>query len=148
MEIIQKEAFWITGFEVQATFKQLWNRMPEEWDRLFAKADLIHSRKTDTFMDISFGKNQYGIYTQFIGAAVSGSEGVVPEGMQRIEISAMECLHHQHSGPLEDIADTFGKMYDWAKENDINTGEFKIDEGYTPEKNEPTHELYIEILPE
>lgn len=146
MKVVHKEGFWVIGFEVQATYNQLWEKKPKAWAQFFEMADQIQNRASNSFMDISFGKNQYGIYTQLIGAQVTGRQGTIPKSMQRIKIPAKKYLHHKHTGSLSEIADSFGLMYDWAKEHNFNTGEFKLDEGYKPDKSETVHHLYIEIL--
>ncbi|WP_020403226.1 GyrI-like domain-containing protein [Gracilimonas tropica] len=145
MEIVKLDSFWVTGFEIQATFKELWEQMPKAWDTLFENADQITDRASEPFMDISFGKNQYGIYTQFIGAEVSGLNGNVPKGMQRLEISGDTYLHHKHTGSLKEIANSFGEMYTWAEDNNLTLGEFKLDIGYLPNAKESSHDLYIKI---
>ena len=146
MEIIEKDTFLITGFEIQATFSQLWEKMPEAWNKLFEKSEDIPARKTNAFMDVSFGKNHYGIYTQFIGAEVRERKDKTPIGFRTLEIPGKTYLHFKHEGTLKQIADSFGKMYNWAEKENLKTGEFKLDIGYTFSGDEKHHDLYIEIV--
>ncbi|MDR9415239.1 MAG: effector binding domain-containing protein [Gracilimonas sp.] len=146
MKVVQKEAFWVIGFQVQATYDQLWNKMPEAWQDFYQSAQDIPNRKNDIYMDISFGKNQYGIYTQFIGAEITDQEAKVPKNMQKIQISAKKYLHHTHEGALKHIANSFQELYERAKEKNLQTRDFKLDIGYKPNESERPHELFIEIL--
>lgn len=145
MEIIDRDAFWITGIKIQASWDELWQKMPKAWNMMFEREHEIRHRTDDILMDISFDKNG-DIYTQFIAAQVSDPSVPAPEGMETIQIPGKKYLYFKHSGALKEIAASFGKMYDHAKRNDLKAGEFKIDEGYKANQDKQQHHLYIEIL--
>lgn len=65
--------------------------------------------------------------------------------MEKVEVPAREYIHHELQGSLPGIAKMVGKMYDWAKQQEVETGEFKIDYGYRPEGTESSHDLYIKV---
>jgi predicted transcriptional regulator YdeE len=144
MQIIEKEAFWVTGITVQAKWNELWEKMPKVWKEMFERYREIENRKEDVLLDISLEvKND--IYTQFIGTKVTGGNEDTPEGMKTVHIPAKNYIHQKHTGPLKEIATTFGEIYDWANKNNINTGNFKLDVGYVPSGDENYHDLYVEI---
>ena len=119
--------------------------MPEAWNLFFDKLEDIPDKTDNVCMDISFGENQYGIYTQLICVEVSESTNSIPNGMQKLEIAENTYLHHKHTGSVKEIAQTFGEMYKWAQENNIRAGEFKLDIGYTPTGQDEHHDLYIKV---
>ncbi|MCP5051750.1 MAG: GyrI-like domain-containing protein [bacterium] len=138
-----KESFKVVGILITAKWSDLRLDMPIAWDDFKESFNKIKYRVNDVFMDIRLEKKQ-GVYKQLICAEVSDVLDV-PEGMVFELIPAGHYIHWGHWGPVEKIAGTFGKMYDWANENTIETGDFKIDIGYTLEGNEQYHDLYIEI---
>ncbi len=145
MDIVEKEAFNITGTTIKANWKELWEKMPAAWEHMFKKYAEIQNRKDDILMDVSLNKSG-DTYTQFIGVEVFQNGQAVPEGMQTIQIPAKKYLHYKHKGSLKEIAHSFGKMYEWAEEQNLKTEDFKLDIGYTPSGKEETHDLYIEIV--
>lgn len=94
-------------------------------------------------MDLSLDVKN-GRYTQLIGVEVENSADI-PEGMEKVDIPDQRYINYQHKGELPAIAQSFGKMYEWAKEHDIEAGDFKIDYGYLPDGSEDVHDLYIKI---
>lgn len=144
METVKKESFQVIGIKVEATWNQLWEKMPEAWNTLFERYKEIPVRTDEVLMDISFGKKN-DIYTQCIAAEVAGNNPKIPEGMELIRVPQKKYLHYRHTGPLKEIAASFGKMYDHAKEKNLPVGDFKLDIGYTPEGKENHHDLFIEL---
>lgn len=81
-------------------------------------------------------------YQRLVGARVAKVEHL-PEDMEAVEIPAQRCLHHRHEGSLADIAQTFGRMYEWAAENSIEVSDF----GYTADASETFHDLHLSLIP-
>lgn len=117
--------------------------MPLKWEHFKKRLPEIENRKTDVMMDISLYEEN-GVYTQFICVEMEG-ESQIPSDMKRITIPEKNYLYHLHNGKRENIANTFGAMYDYAKFNGLSAGKMKIDKGYTVEGKELEHHLYIEL---
>ena len=144
MKVVTLPKLNLIGIEVRAHWKELHEKMPAAWQKLFTRKKELTNRTTDTFTEISVSV-QEEIYTQIVGAEVEKGHPV-PIGMTSILIPKQSYLHLHHSGSLMEIADSFGKMYQWAEENDLSTDEFKIDRGYLPGMPDSPHDLYIRII--
>lgn len=144
MEIVEKESFRAAGIQVRAGWNELHTTMPEAWKEFKKRYKEISGRKGDVLMDLSLDVDNAGIYTQLIGVETEDADGI-PDDMVEVTIPAQKYIHHQHKGNLQDIASTFGKMYEWAKENGIVAETFKIDRGYLADGSGNSHDLYIKI---
>ncbi|SMO55072.1 GyrI-like domain-containing protein [Gracilimonas mengyeensis] len=145
MKIVQKEAFFVTGIIVHAQWEELWEVMPKAWNTLFKRYPEIENRTDDVLMDISL-KKEDGLYTQLIGAQTNKENQLPPKGMETVAIPAKTYIHYRHEGSLQEIADSFGKIYNWAKKEEVKAGDFKLDIGYTTSGEEEYHDLYVEVL--
>lgn len=143
MEIIERDSFTVIGIEIEAPWNELHEKVPKAWQEFKNRLNEISDRKNDIMMDISLDVTD-GRYTQLIGVKVEKS-AAVPGGMKKVEIPTQRYVYHQHEGDLSGIAESFGKMYDWAKEREIGAGEFKIDYGYRKDGTETDHELFIKV---
>lgn len=146
MTIVEQEALQVIGIEVVAPWRELWTEVPKAWRELRARSGEIACRTSEVFLDVSV-EERGGVYRQVVGAAVSTVERV-PEGMVALEIPAQRYLHYRHEGTLEAIAESFGKMYEWGREQGHELGAFKLDVGYTLEGDEREHDLYIQVARE
>ncbi|WP_244535131.1 effector binding domain-containing protein [Gracilibacillus kekensis] len=140
---MKKDGFTAVGLIVKQDWEGLIREMPVKWDIFKNHVTEIENRKTNVMMDISL-KQQHGIYTQFI-CAETDDHASVPNGMQMQKIPTHHYLHHLHHGSLVGIAETFGEMYQYGKDNGIELENMKIDIGYTIQGNETHHDLYIKI---
>jgi predicted transcriptional regulator YdeE len=84
------------------------------------------------------------IYKQIICIEVDEFNNI-PDDMVSIEIPEQEYIYCKHIGPVNMIGDSFTKMYKWAKENNFETDQFKIDCEYA-NKGLEEHDLYIRII--
>ncbi|MEX0720452.1 MAG: effector binding domain-containing protein [Balneolaceae bacterium] len=144
MHVTEKAEFLVVGFTLQASWKRLWKEMPEAWQLFFSRYQEIENRVNNRLIDLSLRKEK-DVYTQLLCVEVSNADDPVPEGMIITTIPQKKYLHYKHTGSLEDIATSFGKMYNWGKEQNLTTTDFKLDIGYKPKNNERNHDLYIEI---
>lgn len=136
----------VVGLRVQADWQMLWRTMPEAWRELIARRNEIPHRVSETLMDVSVCVD-CGNYTQLIGAEVDRvSDSEVPSGMSTVYVEPATYLYARHAGPVTEIAQTFGRMYDWARANRVQLDEFKVDQGYTAEGTEVEHDLYVRII--
>lgn len=144
MEIINKSGFAVIGIKVEAEWEELHTKMPKAWQKVKQRLDEISGRKDDVMMDVSLSEVN-GIYKQLIGVEVI-MDAEVPDGMTKIVIPPKTYVWYQHEGELSGIAESFGKMYAWAEQQNIETGSFKIDIGYRKDGSEKTHDLYIRVI--
>lgn len=145
MKIVEHPAMLCVGIAVRADWRSLWTEMPRAWRRLFARRGDIEHRQGDVFMDISLDKRG-DEYLQLVCARVSRAD-YVPDGMRAVEVPAQSYVYHRHRGPAAGIAESFGRMYAWARESGYDAGEFKLDIGYTPQGDERPHDLYVVSSP-
>lgn len=143
MTVVSHPAFRTAGYLVEAPFQELFTRVPQAWQRLFAHADRVPGAVPGTFMDVSFGATD-GRYTELIGVEVAG-DGQAPDGMVVREIPAASYIHFRHEGPAREIAGSFKRMLNWAEEKGLRPDGFKMDRGYTPSGDEESHDLYVRI---
>jgi predicted transcriptional regulator YdeE len=144
MKIVTLPEITLVGIEVQAHWKDLHQKIPVAWDKLFTRKGELSNRSTDSYTEVSVNIADE-VYTQIVGAEVKAGQPI-PVGMTSLKIPKQSYLHFHHSGALAQIADSFGKMYDYADENDLKTDEFKIDRGYLPGLPDSPHDLYIKVL--
>ncbi len=143
MKIVEKAALTVVGIPVRAAWDELWVEMPRVWKEFMARHAEIDCRVSDRFIDVTLEKDGEQ-YSQLICVEVS-SVGALPDGMISLEIPAQRYIHHQHLGPTPGIAASYGKIYDWARDNNHAADEFKIDRGYTSRGDELEHDLFVRI---
>lgn len=120
--------------------------MPKAWNIFIRRHTEIRHPSGEAFIDASLEKNG-DQYLQLICIEVSQIEGI-PHGMRAVEIPPQRYIHHQHLGPTSGIAETFGEMYDWARRQGRQAGDFKLDIEYSVGGDERVHDLFIGMLPE
>ncbi|SMO37094.1 GyrI-like domain-containing protein [Fodinibius sediminis] len=143
MTIVEKKSFTVVGLPVTATWQQLHEKMPTAWKLFKERLTEIAGRKNDVMMDLSLDVAD-GRYRQFIGVEVEGDPHL-PDDMEKVTIPSQTYIYEHHEGDITDIAQTFGAMYDWAEQQEVDAGDFKIDYGYTRDRPESPHDLYIKI---
>lgn len=134
----------VVGLEVNATWNELWKQMPAQWEQFKQRHKEVDNSLNNVFMDISLGKHG-DIYQQLICTEITDSINV-PTGMTVQKIPTQKYIQCRHTGPMEGIAETFGKMYKWAHKNKIHAGEMKLDIGYSKDGKEAYHDLFIKII--
>lgn len=143
MEIIEKAGFAVIGLKVQAKWDDLHEEMPKVWQEFRERLEEVSGRKSDVMMDISLEESD-GIYTQLIGVEVE-KDADVPDGMTMVIVPSQKYVHYKHEGDVANIAESFGKMYDWAGKQEIDVSDLKLDIGYRKDGSETTHELYVKV---
>ncbi|WP_156809580.1 GyrI-like domain-containing protein [Gracilibacillus halophilus] len=143
MDIVTKESFTVIGMMVETSWEELFQEMPKTWKKMKDRVSELPHRRSYQMMDISLGQTN-GIYTQLIAVEVSETDHV-PNDMVVKQIPAQTYLHHSHKGSLIDISQTFGTMYQYAKEENLPADDMKLDIGYTVEGTETSHDLYIKL---
>jgi predicted transcriptional regulator YdeE len=117
--------------------------MPKAWDTLRGRLAEIPNRNDAPLVDICLDRDGEH-YVQVVGAEVS-SVDTVPEGMVAIEIPTQQYIWYRHTGELQEIADSFGAIYEFSKRNGYLADEFKLDIGYTPDSSIQPHDLYVRV---
>ncbi len=136
----------VIGLPVHATWQALWTEVPRTWEEFVGRRAEVDDAIGETFIDVSL--DQTGDeYLQLVGLEVSRVD-CIPAEMLAVEIPAQRYVFHKHIGPTSEIAGTFGRMYDWARQHDHDAGQFKIDIGYTVAGDEREHDLFIGLRPE
>ena len=143
MEIVELGGLIVIGLEVRATFRGLWREVPRAWEALFERSDEIPDRKGSAFVDVSVEVVD-GLYRQVVGTEVARADAV-PAGMVRVDVPGRRYVHWRHEGPVAGVANSFARMYDWARAEGLPTGVFKLDRGYTPGFHERAHDLYVAV---
>lgn len=144
MEIRDLDEIKVVGIPVKGGFEDLYTEVPRAWQNLLQKASDIPHRVNNTYMDITLMKEE-DQYTQLVGAEVKGFPEEQKDDLEYVTIPAQTYLHHKHEAPLKQIANTYGKIYEYARNNGLNADEFKIDRGYTTDDKEHPHDLYVRI---
>jgi predicted transcriptional regulator YdeE len=145
MEIVRKQSFKIVGIQVTAVWDYLFTEVPHTWQRFKDSYSEITDKIDNRFMDICV-KKEGNVFTQLIGVQVNDF-GKIPETMIGLEFPESDYLYLKHRGRYTGIHESFAKVYKWAKENELNVDDFKIDYGYCIKETEPIeHSLYVKIL--
>lgn len=146
MEVVAREEMTVAGVLVHATWQRLWEDVPKAWRRVFQRAAELEALQAGPFIDVSLGMVD-SAYLQLVGLPLRDG-APVPEGFQAVHIPAQKYLRCRHVGPVSTIADSFGAMYTWAKQHNLELGEFKLDIGYQPSGDETEHGLFAGLRPE
>ena len=145
MEIVQKDAFKVVGIKVVADWENLGVEMPEAWQKFISRHTEIKHKVNNVFINVSLARDG-DVYTQLICSEVSAFADI-PQGMVPVELPGQAYIHHRHVGPVNDIATSFVRMYQWADDNGHAVDEFKLDIGYTSDGREQEHNLFIRVVP-
>lgn len=146
MTLVDRGPMTVVGLPIRAVWDDLWTEVPKAWETLFARLAEIQHRLDDRLIDVSLTKTG-NEYLQLVGAHVSQVRRI-PEGMCAVSIPPHRFIYNRHVGPVQDIAESFGTMYAWAREHAHSAGAFKVDIGYTVDGDELEHDLYIALAPD
>lgn len=138
IELIDLPELIAIGILVEAPWERLPVLVPQAWQRLFEM-----NTGATSFLEVSISREK-GLYSELIGylAAVRSE---VPDGLQRLVIPPARYLRTIHDGPLVNIAQGFERLYAYAKENQLQATDFKLDFGYVPGLSSGRHELHIAL---
>jgi predicted transcriptional regulator YdeE len=145
MKIVTKPAFNVVGKKVSCTWEKLGTEMPAAWQEVLQRKSEFENRTSPYILDICLHLRD-GVFTQLIGAEVSNLSSI-PEGFEGVSIPEQKYIYTKHTGPVMEIAHTYGQMIDWAKENNltIDPDDFKIQ--YTPvDIDEEGYDLYFKMV--
>lgn len=146
MKIVSKNSFKVVGILVESDWRNIHKKMREAWSVFKERVEEIKERKGDYYFDISLAMEE-DLFRQLICVEVSNFNDI-PVGMTGKVIPAANYIYYQHKGPVENIAESFGKIYQWAEENAYSTDDFKIDYGYSDDDIGEVHDLYLRVKDE
>jgi len=55
-------------------------------------------------------------------------------------------VHDEHDGPVSDIGNSFGAMFDFAEAHGETVGALTLDVGYERDGEEHVHHLYVQLV--
>ncbi|MED1204117.1 GyrI-like domain-containing protein [Heyndrickxia acidicola] len=143
MEIIKLEPFCIVGMKVVCDWRGLSVEMPKAWEEIRNRVMEIENLESNEFYDICL-RVQGEEFTQLVGCRVFEINDV-PPGMTGVLIPAASYAYFHHLRPENEIADSFGKLHGWVKEQGytVDPTDFKIQKSSHPQ--EDGHHLYLRI---
>jgi predicted transcriptional regulator YdeE len=145
MNIVTKPSFYVIGKKVSCTWERLGTEMPSAWNEVLSRKSEFENRVSPYILDICLHLRD-GVFTQLIGAEVSRLSSI-PAGFEGVQIPEQTYIYTKHTGSVMEIANSFGEMIDWAKENNhtIDPDDFKIQN--TPDGiDEEGYDLYLKIV--
>ncbi|WP_442598368.1 GyrI-like domain-containing protein [Neobacillus sp. D3-1R] len=145
MQIVKKEAFNVVGKKVIAHWQELGVEMPKAWKEVIERKAEVKNRISPNILDICLQLVNEE-FTQLVCVEVSDLSEI-PEGFEGVHIPEQQYLYTKHTGSVMEIAQTFGAMIQWAKDNHLTIDplDFKIQ--YTHENNpEEGYDLYFKII--
>jgi hypothetical protein len=135
MEIIERVPHHLVGPSLTANLGELPEVVGRVWRRAFELAD----SEDTVFAELSEDPGD-GTRVIVVGRLVSEpteDSTFVPGG---------RWVHHTHEGPVADIGDSYGAMYEFADVQGEVVGTLTLDVGYEPDGSENVHQLYLQLL--
>ncbi|MGH3423840.1 MAG: GyrI-like domain-containing protein [Nocardioidaceae bacterium] len=143
MEIVRRPEQRVIGVQVEAGFADLATLVPQALVRVVDRADELPALPDGALVEHSEDLGG-GRYRETVGA-LGASGDRVPDGMASVPLPAGGWVHHRHVGPVAQIAEGFGVIYDWARSEGLPLGRLKLDVGYSADGTPMPHDLYIVI---
>jgi hypothetical protein len=135
MEIIERVPHHVVGPSLTAELGEL----PEVVGRLWRRAFELADSEDTVFAEFSEDPGD-GTRVIVVGRLVSEAtedSTYVPGG---------RWVHHTHEGPVADIGDSYGAMFDFADAQGETVGTLTLDVGYEPDGLEHVHQLYLQLV--
>jgi predicted transcriptional regulator YdeE len=146
MRIIDRDESAVIGLEVIASFRELRTAVPAAWNTLFTRVNDLPKVAGVGYAEASryLGEARY---REVVGVEVKRNDPLpdLAPGLGVTVLPAGRYVHHRHEGRVEDIADGFQAIYDWAAANGFSLGEYKLDIGYSADGTERPHHLYVNV---
>ncbi|KAA0546911.1 GyrI-like domain-containing protein [Bacillus sp. BGMRC 2118] len=144
LKIVELDSFKVVGIKVVSHWSGLSVEMPKAWQTIHQRVDELKNRTSPYFYDICLqlvGEE----FTQLVGCEVRNLDEI-PYNMEGYELPAASYIYVHHTLPVEQMYESFEKMYTWAKEHNytIDPTDFKIQK--TPIDGNNGHHLYLRII--
>ena len=141
MRIVQREAVVVVSLPVVGAFQDLSSLVPAAWKQLLARRTELPATLDGTFAEASYHLGG-GRYHEVVGAAVSVDTPIIGQWTVA-HVPAGEWAHARHTGPVEQIGDTFGAIESWLRDQHRSAGGMKLDLGYRADSLPEVHDLYV-----
>lgn len=138
IDIVEFPELIAIGIEVEASWNELSRAVPAAWKKLFAA-----ETDANSFLEVSVSR-QDGVYRELVGF-LAAKRTKVPDGMSRLVIPPQRYIRLIHDGPLAEIAQGYGQLYDHAAKSGLRTTDFKLDFGYLRGLPDGRHELHVAL---
>ena len=143
MRIVQREAVVVVGLPIVGAFRDLSHLVPAAWPRIFARKAELPTTSDGTYAEASYYLGG-GRYHEVIGAAVPVDTPI--SGQWTVaHVPAGEWAYARHTGPAEQIGDTFGAIESWLRDQQRSVGGMKLDLGYRADSLPGVHDLYVHV---
>lgn len=136
MEIVVRRPAVVVGFPVLGGFEELSRLVPEVWASAFADLEGVFA-EVSTYVR--------GSYHEVVGVLADLDANV--DGCVHALVPGGEYAHLVHRGGPASIAESFGRLEEWARSRGRLVGAVKLDIGYQADGSDRTHELYVGLLP-
>ena len=135
MEIIERAPLHLVGPSLTAGLGEL----PEVVGRLWRRAFELADDEDTVFAELS---EDPGDDTRVIAVGRLVSESTEDSAL----VPGGRWVHHQHDGPVADIGESFGAMFDFADAQGETAGALTLDGGYERDGEEHVHQLYVQLV--
>ena len=135
MEIIERVPHHLVGPSLTATLGELPEVVGRVWRRAFELADSEDTVFAE--LDEDPGDGTRVIVVGRLMSEPTEDSTFVPGG---------RWVHHTHEGPIADIGDSFGAMFEFADVQGETVGTLTLDVGYERDGSEHVHQLYLQLV--
>ena len=143
MQIVRREPLVVIGIPVVAPFQDLSALVPAAWRELFDRCGELPSSGDGTFAEVSYYLGE-GRYHEVVGMAVPAQTPMSGQ-WALAHVPAGNWAHCRHTGPVEEIGETFGAIEQWLREQGQTVGGMKLDLGYRADDRPQVHELHVHV---
>ncbi|NRR01946.1 AraC family transcriptional regulator [Brevibacillus sp. RS1.1] len=145
----------LIGLSFSGSFPMLVEYMPKLWETFLKRQDEIPLViSPDVRYDISDENRTHQMYTEYIVVEVERFEHI-PEGMVGFTIPAKTYARFTHTGPMEQVQNTYHSLFGWLNENGHQVNEQALrmeryDQRYVPSVHESArvdnaYEIFIPL---
>jgi len=138
IDIVEFPELIAIGIEVEAPWNELPSAVPAAWEKLFAAPT-----DATSFLEVSISREN-GVYRELVGF-LAAFKTKIPQSMTRLVIPPQRYVRLIHDGPLAEISQGFGQLYDYAAKSGLRTTDFKLDFGYLRGLPDGRHELHVAL---
>lgn len=124
------------------TFQSLIVEMPKLWATFLQRqGEISHVVQPTVRYDISHENQAYKMYTEYIAVEVEGFERI-PPGMVGFTIPERKYARFTHTGPMEQVQNTYHRLFQWLNEQGLAVDEQvlrmeRYDERFIPSVDAP-----------
>ncbi len=147
IEVIVREPAVVVGVPVIAGFSELAQAVPAAWESLRTSlGGHLGGRPSEPLAEASVELGG-GRYHETVGVFLEpeAAGAVRIPGTVHTLVPGGRWAQATHDGPVEDIAETFGRILRWAAAQGHRPGPRKLDVGYRLDRDPGNHLLAVEL---